>query len=49
MCRCDDICVITFIMYRCKVGLCKRCERHNKCFMVYELNVDFVTFYAEGE
>lgn len=49
MCRCDDICVITFIMYRCKVGLCKYCEHHNKCIMVYELKVDFVTFYSEGE
>ena len=49
MCRCDDICVITFIMYRCRVGSCKRCEHNNICCMVYDLDVDFVIYYAEGE
>ena len=49
MCRCDDICVIEFTMYRCKCGLCKWCEHSNKCFMVYIWKYDFVTYYSEGE
>ena len=50
MCRCDAICAITHNMYRCKVGNCIRCTEHyNICHMVYNLDVDFVIYYSEGE